>query len=1089
MPDILTPFAPEYSLQLPDQVSIWIVWGIWLTLLIISAVRLQQKPIKLDRGLLAWFAGLSVSILIFTPFLGTAVNADLPIIPDSRLFQYMMILAAIPWMIAGGVLGPLPAIMLAGISGLLYAFLSSNQIFIPLVFMTLALVFSWSVRQRYRTFTFRLLRFPLVAGLFSLITCLPALLTAQILIQKGSLAARFAAAFLLLLSDFKTVTSMVLIGGMVCVLIKLVFPKVWKIQSELSPSPLETYSIVKWIAVVLPVLIFITGAATYTSWKIAERNTRRDLASELANTADQISDDLELFLGVGRGLILDTANDLESTEELTELSPEFFSRQSALMTFFDRIILFDKNGVYLTTYSASVMAEQDPTKSLLSNNPGWITDYQSDFSIKIFQSDGDQPLIGFLTRTYLPTGQPNGFLMGQVELKKNPFLSGILLEFEKLAFYNGGGKVITKEGAVLYQNDLDGLLEPGSIDFYSSPTYFEDTSSDGNLLNLFFKPIPNTEFGIILAIPAFEIYQTAWNTALPILFAGLVLTLFACLLLWLVWSRISQELKELSAMVNRVADGDLTINPEKSNQRGELAILRSDFGKMVKAIRAKTRNQSDLFFVDKESAGNLELIPALNIILKAALSHKVSAVRIVLTDSEGKIRGDEAEQRFSKGKHANLFAPLDREILTKVQADGEIVLRDFRVGKALKLEKGMPYPASLIAQPLEFEGQPMGVLYVTFQDLKSPDQTEINYFRTLAQKTSNLIAHNDQYEESKKWQEQFRNILDNYIAPILLIESGHLVLYANKASENLFGRSDNPLLGKSIMSVIDNEDLIDFINEKANGERSKEIVFSDGKIFKVSLNSLPSDPETEKQVLVFQDITQNKEKDAIKSEYVTTVSHELRSPLTLIQGYAKILRLTGNLNEQQGDYVNHIIEVVEEMKNLVQNLLDIGRLEIGDPLNITQVQVDEILHKVVESMSTQTRQKNIQLSLELPSKPLMIEADIPFMTQAIKNLLDNAIKFSKMGEEVVLSVQENENDIIFAVHDAGPGIAPLDQRHIFDKFKHVITSSDEQPQGSGLGLAIVKSIAEHHNGKVWLESQLGKGSSFYIQIPRLSRIR
>ncbi len=104
--------------------------------------------------------------------------------------------------------------------------------------------------------------------------------------------------------------------------------------------------------------------------------------------------------------------------------------------------------------------------------------------------------------------------------------------------------------------------------------------------------------------------------------------------------------------------------------------------------------------------------------MKAALSHKVSAVRIVLTDSNGIKIVSETEQQFSKGKHGFLFAPLDREILAKVEAEGEIVLRDFHVGKTFSLGKGMPYPASLIAQPLKWENQVLGILYVTFQDFK-----------------------------------------------------------------------------------------------------------------------------------------------------------------------------------------------------------------------------------------------------------------------------------------------------------------------------------------------------------------------------------
>jgi PAS domain S-box-containing protein len=1089
MSNFLIPFSPEYSLQIPDQVSVWMGWGVWLVFLIFSAVRMQQKPIKLDRKSLVWFAGLSVSILIFTPFLGTAVNLDLPIVSDGRLFQYMMSLAAVPWLIAGGILGPLPAIMLAGISGLLYAFLGSTHIFTPLIFMTLALLFSWAVRQCYRPLFYRVLRFPLVAATFSLITSIPTLLLAQILSQQGSLAERFAAAFLLFPSDFLTVTGMVLIGGLVCLGIKLIVGKVWEVCPEQVLSPTETHFPIHWITVALPIMLIIWAAATFTSWKIAERNARRELASELAYSADRISGDLQLFLEVGKGLILESANDPDLTTGLIGLSPENFRRQSTLMAFFDRIALFDKNGVFQTAYPSSVLNEKDLFSGSSSNTAGWIGEDQTGVSILVFRSGDAQPMIEFIANTYNPSGQRNGFLIGQVDIQEHPFLSDVILEFQKIASYGSGGKIITKDGEVLYQNVLDDRLEPGPINFYNSPIYFEEPSLNGTLLILFFQPISDTEFGVVLGAPAFGIYQAAWHTALPIFFTGLVFTLFVCSMLWLVWLRIGKDLQELSAVVNHVAEGDLNINLGKSNQKGALNTLRSDIEKMVSALQAKTRNQSDLFFVDKESTNNLELIPALNIIMKAALSHKVSAVRIVLTDSNGIKIVSETEQRFSKGKHGYLFAPLDREILAKVEAEGEIVLGDFHVGKTFSLGKGMPYPASLIAQPLKWENQALGILYVTFQDLKSPDQNEINYFRTLAQKTSKLIAHYGQYEEFKRWQDQFRNILDTHIDPILLISSENLVVYANAASENLFGRSRDLLLGRSILIHIDNEELIGFINEKANEQRTTEIVFSDGKVFKVSLNSIPSGLQGELQVLNFHDITQNREKDAIKSEYVTTVSHELRSPLTLIQGYAKILRLTGNLSEQQNDYVNNIIQVVEEMKNLVQNLLDIGRLESGDPLNITRVQVDEVLRKVVESLTNQAKQKNIQLSVELPQKNLIIEADIPFITQAIKNLLDNAIKFSKMGEAVVLSVQVNDKDIIFSVQDAGPGIAPLDQNHIFDKFKRVITSRDEQSQGSGLGLAIVKSIAEHHNGKVWLESQLGKGSTFYIQIPRFSNIR
>jgi len=205
--------------------------------------------------------------------------------------------------------------------------------------------------------------------------------------------------------------------------------------------------------------------------------------------------------------------------------------------------------------------------------------------------------------------------------------------------------------------------------------------------------------------------------------------------------------------------------------------------------------------------------------------------------------------------------------------------------------------------------------------------------------------------------------------------------------------------------------------------------------------------------------------------------------LTLILGYAKILRLTGNLNEQQDVYISKIIGGVEEMKGLVKKLLDLDRLEGGDPLDISQFTVEEITHRVVESLEAQAKQKNIQLTLDLPGEPLLIDGDQTFLTQALKNLLENAIKFSKMGSEVKIHAREEDRRVIFTFQDRGIGIAPLDQRNLFTKFSRLSAQSGMENEGSGLGLAIVKSIAERHGGGVRLESQLGKGSTFYFEIP------
>jgi signal transduction histidine kinase len=193
--------------------------------------------------------------------------------------------------------------------------------------------------------------------------------------------------------------------------------------------------------------------------------------------------------------------------------------------------------------------------------------------------------------------------------------------------------------------------------------------------------------------------------------------------------------------------------------------------------------------------------------------------------------------------------------------------------------------------------------------------------------------------------------------------------------------------------------------------------------------------------------------------------------------------MVGDVNEQQQEFVEKILKSVEQMTGLVDNLLDLGRIEAGVGLNVERVPVESILREVVNNYRPQAVNKQIALEFELGDDMDPVEADATLLRQAISNLVDNAIKYTQGEGSVTIRARQEMGQQIIEVSDSGLGIAPADQARLFEKFFRARRAETLQEKGTGLGLAIVKSIIEQHSGTVQVESRLGEGSTFLMSIP------
>jgi signal transduction histidine kinase len=233
-----------------------------------------------------------------------------------------------------------------------------------------------------------------------------------------------------------------------------------------------------------------------------------------------------------------------------------------------------------------------------------------------------------------------------------------------------------------------------------------------------------------------------------------------------------------------------------------------------------------------------------------------------------------------------------------------------------------------------------------------------------------------------------------------------------------------------------------------------------------------------------------KELDRMKSDFVSHVSHELRTPLTAIKGAVDLIlrEVPGPLNEKQTRYLNRVRTNSQHLTGLINDLLDLSKIESGKiELATARVSLGGLVHEVVETLRPVAAQKAITLEVTTPEPSMLVWADRDKITQVLTNLIGNAIKFSPPQGRVTLSTLASDTEFVrVAVSDTGPGIAADERERIFEKFYQVGANDAPKPKGTGLGLSIAKTLVELHGGKIWVESELDRGSTFYFTVPSVA---
>jgi len=381
--------------------------------------------------------------------------------------------------------------------------------------------------------------------------------------------------------------------------------------------------------------------------------------------------------------------------------------------------------------------------------------------------------------------------------------------------------------------------------------------------------------------------------------------------------------------------------------------------------------------------------------------------------------------------------------------------------------------------PLQVHGRVIGVLGVdNRQTGHAFSEDQITFVSALADYAAIAIENARFYERSEVERTKLETILTKIGDGVIVVGHDGRLILVNHIVQEAFELGDQPYLGKTVRDVFHHADILEIFDDIKIHPSRTEISLDDGRVF----NVLATPIYEVGLAVTMQDITHLKELDRIKSDFVNTVSHDLRSPLTAILGYVELIERAGQINEQQREFIRRVQFSVNNITTLINDLLDLGRIEAGFDSRKEVVHLPAIIQYTIDGLRNRIAEKKQELVLDVPEKLPTVLGNPVRLRQLYSNLVSNAIKFTPAGGLIGIRARAEGGQIIFQVVDNGPGIPPADQPYIFDKFYRGSNVPFDTP-GTGLGLAIVKSIVDNHQGRIWVDSAINKGTTFTVVLP------
>ena len=519
---------------------------------------------------------------------------------------------------------------------------------------------------------------------------------------------------------------------------------------------------------------------------------------------------------------------------------------------------------------------------------------------------------------------------------------------------------------------------------------------------------------------------------------------------------------------------------ELARLRRESVLLESR--RATASLQRRLDELETLTRLGRSITGTLEVDTVLMAIVEAAVELTgAEEGSLLLLDKESGELYMRAARNFQEEFVSTFRLPVKDTLAGSVIRSGQPVLLDENTPQKIKTTYLVQ---SLLYVPLMLNGQAFGVLGVDNRQNRLPfTEHHVRLITALAEFAVISLENARLFAEATSDRHKLETILTEVRDGVIILDQDFRLLLVNGVVREMLGLGDGNLAGRPFRDVFSQETLLELLDSTMeNSSKRTELSLEDGRVFSVQISTITGVG----LAFTFSDITNLKKIDHIKTDFVNTVSHDLRSPLTAILGYVELIERAGPVNDLQHDFIRRVQVSVHNITSLVDDLLDLGRIESGFDARKEMVQLDQLIRYALEGLKKRVSEKSITVDLTIPANlPALISNPVQ-MRQMVDNVLENSLKYTLENGRVNVVVLTEQSQLIFQVADTGIGIPALDLPYIFDKFYRGSNASGDMV-GSGLGLSIVKSIVDNHHGRIWVDSTVGRGTTFTIVLPLSGR--